>query len=225
MDGPWGNIKFSCSGDLLSTLQGYLNFTDAGDGTCQLDTNDGVGNNYHIVQLGIYCDDTRGYNYDDSFFECNDLSLPLEESRPGNSFMCINGHLCEGACIVDFHDLAIWSDLAYIPEQCIQSLSGEDIPAYETQAPEPTEYLYTSKFIAEWSLNRDAFGIAANCTGAYPIVNITCTNGEIRLVETIYPTVKCNQMGSNVLECTDSGRSFIGNYSGNFSGAIYVSRN
>jgi hypothetical protein len=37
MDGLWGNIKFSCLGDFLSCLQGYLIFTDTGNGSCWLD--------------------------------------------------------------------------------------------------------------------------------------------------------------------------------------------
>jgi hypothetical protein len=225
MDGPWGNIQFSCSTDLyLSSVAGYLNFTDTGNGTCVVDsTSELVGRNYHVARLGIHCSDIQDYSYDDSFFECNGVSRPLEETKPGNSYMCLNGQRCEGYCEVDFRNLLIWSDLAYIPKQCFQSLTGEDIPTYETQPPNPTEYLYTAKFAAEWSLNRDDFGITANCTGSSPLVNITCTNGQIRLVETIFPTVNCIQVGSSVLECTDSGLSFLGNSSGNFSGAIYVS--
>jgi hypothetical protein len=226
-DGPWGTIRFSCSSETyLSSLRGWLNFTDNGSGDCTFDTtSDLVGRNYRLARLGIYCDDIGDYSYDDSFIECNGLSLPWEAGlNPGNNFMCLHGDRCEETCEVDFSNLHVWSDLAYIPEQCIQSLSGEDIPAYEIQAPEPTEYLYTSKFIAEWSLNRDSYGIAANCIGTNPVVNITCSNGQIRLVETLYSTVTCSQIGSNALECTDSGQSFIGNYSGNFSGAIYVSR-
>jgi hypothetical protein len=184
------------------------------------------GNNYHIVRLGIYCDDIGAYSYDDGFMECNGMAFPLEgNSMPGNNYTCLDGYACEGTCNngVDFHDLAIWSDLVYIPKQCLQSLTGDDIPSYDQHTPEPTEYLYTAKFSAEWSLNRDAFAVTADCSGSSPVINITCVNGRIQLIEKIFPTVDCSQVGSSVLECTDSGQSFIGNSSGNFSGAIYVS--
>jgi hypothetical protein len=168
--------------------------------------------------MGIYCNDLDDYSYEDYYFECNSAGVPWDPDKPGNKFMCGQGRSCDDECEVDFTNLFIWSDLARIPVQCFQSLTEETVPPYETTAPEPTEYLYTAKFSAEWSINRDDFGISAHCTGSSPIVNITCTNGQIRVVKAIYPTVSCTEIGTSVLECTDCGSSYIDN----FSGVVYV---
>ena len=200
IDGPWAEIYFSCEGTNATQVDAAVSFEDRGNGTCTEPS--GPFDNtrsFHALRMGVSCpvtpgSDDRFFDFDQYPFECGYWTYPFGE-EPTNEVVCAHGNNCDGeACEYDHEWVAIDADPTKFNEGCV------GIPIRST----------TAQFQTSWALLVEDNG----CIGTDPTIRITCPNSIIELIETTHGTTSCTGMGTAVMECRDSGTSFINQFSG-----------
>ena len=221
----FGSIYFDCEGDQVEDVEGSFTFVDSGSGSCAFDdSGTDLSQNFHITRLGVLCPavfpNPAAYNYDSAYFECSGKDVyPLSERRL--DYVCAAGWDYFGeAGVVDYGDLTVHAELWNF-RQCISSPRGLPIPEIPPPSVAPRlPGTYVSRFQANWlsgaAGERRISPTNRDCTEDSN-VRIICTNGIIKLVNTVYDSVRCTAVDDSTLECTDQLNS-----SGNRTGVEYT---
>jgi hypothetical protein len=98
----FGSIRFMCESDDVREVEASLTYLGGiNNGTCAASVSD-TGLNVHVARLGISCPvgsgTSRGYVYDDSYFECRGIgSSSFDFARTDQDpdvFVCFSGRVC-----------------------------------------------------------------------------------------------------------------------------------
>ena len=200
---PFGEIAFECQGPSTDDVTGTFIIIDGEPGFCDGTDPDENGFNLNTIQLGVLCptDDAGGESYliDDLHSDCGVQNRALNVF---GSYTCFNGMACGATpCQVEFGDQLIISSDPHRFMECITTSDGS--PAPEVSPPEQPEWaagLYTAQFQAVWF-----FLLDDSCRGTVSPKEITCTNGNIRLVES--QVEGCNVIENRTIQCSDTGLS------------------
>jgi hypothetical protein len=223
----FGSIRFMCESDNVREVEAYVAYLGGdSNGTCAASATDSSVN-YHIVRLGVSCPvgSSRGYVYDDTYFECRGLGKFLldfaETDQDPDVYVCFSGDFCGAeACNFAFDDLSVMADVSsLIVDSCIETT--ETITSFPTVAPGPTpSFNYSVRFEASWAIRYNSDASIADCTSANPTLIVSCENdARIDYVNATDISMNCTGISNSELRCTGD----ISVTTNQFTSVFYVS--
>jgi hypothetical protein len=211
-DDTYGKIFFTCSGETIADAAGFMLIEDTGPGQC-IATSSGT-RNFRVASLGVECPTSPGnldYVFDDRYFEC----VSASSLNIGGMYTCAKGDTCPEsglACDFPIGQFIVTSQIQWFQDTCITPT----VPV--TPAPSPGAVAIPTlgveaQFTASWALTFDATS-GNSCSGSNPTISMKCIGSasDINFVNASSPTISCNPVGSNVLECKDSSDTFVNQF-------------
>jgi hypothetical protein len=211
----FGSIRFLCESDDVREVEASLVYLgDNTNGTCDASVSD-TSFNLHVARLGISCPvgsgTSRGYVYDDAYFECEGLSpFTIDYAPPMDPdiYVCHSWGFCGASqsCNFAFDDLLVRAELPRILDSsCIETALSEITP-FPTGSPTvPTSASsldYSARFEASWAVRYDSEASIAVCTSANPTILVVCGNdSRIQFVAATDVSMNCTEISINQLQC------------------------
>jgi hypothetical protein len=189
----FGSIQFLCESDDVREVEASLVYLgDNTNGTCDASVSD-TSFNLHVARLGISCPvgSSRGYVYDDAYFECDGLSpFTIDYAPPTDPdiYVCHSGGFCGASqsCNFVFDDLLVRAEVPSFNESCVET----------------TQLAYSVRFEASWAIRYDSAASIADCDSANPTILVVCENdSRIQLVTMTDVSMTCTEISSNQLQC------------------------
>jgi hypothetical protein len=229
----FGSIRFLCESDDVREVEASLVYLGGINiGTCEASVSD-TSFNLHVARLGISCPvgSSRGYVYDDTYFECDGLSpftidYALVPTDP-DIYVCHSGGTCGAAqaCNFAFDDLLVRTELPrFLDSFCIETALSEITP-FPTESPTvPTSASsldYSARFEASWAVRYDSVASIADCESANPTILVVCENdSRIQFVTATDVSMNCTEISSNQLQCMGDASAITNQ----FTSVFFVSR-
>jgi len=206
MDGsePFAEMSFECYGDDEWDVDGEFLLRQGADGSCDGTDEQGVGYNMFMVQLAVLCrSENVGYFMTDDYYaDCgnNNTVLLLDDL-----YTCYTGTACHSdVCQVAFTPLIIHADPHRFPG-CIQTSDGTPVSHVQEPALPPMEAgIYKASFQTVWEADFQDGCSGGNST---KLIRITCTNGSIRLKQSLVSDKACSAIDDSAVECLDDSVS------------------
>jgi hypothetical protein len=223
----FGSIRFMCESDDVREVEASVAYLAGNDnGTCAASATDSSVN-YHIVRLGVSCPvgSSRGYVYDDTYFECRGFGKFLldfaETDQDPDVYVCFSGVFCGAeACNFAFDDLSVMANVpSLIVDSCIETT--ETITSFPTVAPGPSpSFNYFVRFEASWAIRYNSDASIADCTSANPALIVSCENdARIDYVTATDSLMNCTEISSSELRCMGD----LSTITNQFTSVFYVS--
>jgi len=207
-DGVFGEVFFQCEGPNVEDVEGFFTW-EASTGSCDGTNFLGDGRNFHVAQLGVYCEDEDVFRAGPEDFECCCSSNTATYKRFGDAlaYTCLTGRNCKSdECDITFGRLVVESDLHN--HDCIQSLDGSAVPEVAAPDIDPRPAgMYSTKFRANWQLELDS----SWCSGQFPSITVSCTNGVVTELSTISATTNCVEVSDSRIECSETDQNVFVN--------------
>jgi hypothetical protein len=229
----FGSIRFLCESDDVREVEASLAYLGGNNnGTCEASAT-ATSFNAHIARLGISCPvgsgTSRGYVYDDAYFECEGLSqYSLDFTLPTapDIYQCNTGAICGAAqaCNFAFYDLFVRAELPrFLDSSCIETTLSEITPFPTVSPTVPTSASsldYSARFEASWAVRYDSEASIADCDSANPTIVVVCENdSRIQFVTATDVSMNCTEISIDQLQCMGDA-SAITNL---FTSVFYVS--
>jgi hypothetical protein len=226
----FGSIRFLCESDNVREVEASVTYLGGNNnGTCEASAT-ATGVNVHVARLGISCPvgsgTSRGYVYDDAYFECEGLGpFSFDFARTDQDpdiYVCFSGSTCGAsqACNFAFDDLVVIIDLpSLVVDSCIETT--ETITSFPTLAPVPSpSFDYSVRFEASWAIRYDSDASIATCTSANPTLIVVCENdARIDFVTATDSSMNCTEISSSELQCMGD----VSTITNQFTSVFYVS--
>jgi hypothetical protein len=220
-DDDYFNIIFDCLAVDANAVNASLVFeSDDEEGGCQAS---------RVAQLGVECplDDSLeewDFQFDDAYFEC--LQGAPTQGEGGGAYTC-------ASLETSGQDLMLSADLDRFPE-CILSLTGGEVPLEWPQRPLEFPPNLTSSDLPPFGTFQANWGTFLNqteCGDSHAAkIRLTCTNGQLHDLITLYDTVDCymfwdnGTLDFNARECIDGDPDHVMNGLGsvNYVSLLYL---
>jgi hypothetical protein len=209
----FGSIRFLCESDDVREVEASLVYLGGiNNGTCDASATT-TSANLHVARLGISCPvgsgTSRGYVYDDAYFECDGLSsFPIDYALPTDPdiYVCHSGGTCGASqsCNFVFDDLTV----------------GAEVPRFNESCVETTQLDYSARFEASWAALYDSEASIADCDSANPTILVVCENdSRIQFVTATDVSMNCTEISINQLQCMGDASAITNQ----FTSVFYVS--
>jgi hypothetical protein len=211
----FSSIRFLCESDDVQEVEASLVYLGGNNnGTCAASVSDNSFN-VHVARLGISCPvgsgTSRGYVYDDTYFECESLSpFSLDYALPTDPdiYVCISGDTCGAsqACNFAFDDLFVRAELPrFLDSSCIETALSEITP-FPTGSPtvstSASSLDYSARFEASWAIRYNSEASIADCDSANPTILVVCNNdSRIQFVTATDVSMNCTEISIDQLQC------------------------
>jgi hypothetical protein len=189
----FGSIRFLCESDDVREVEASIAYLGGmNNGTCDASATT-TSLNLHVARLGISCPvgSSRGYVYDDAYFECDGLSpFTLDYALPTDPdiYVCFSGNTCDAsqACNFAFDDLTVRAEVSRFNESCVET----------------TQLAYSVRFEASWAVRYDSEASIDACDSANPTILVVCENdSRIQFVTATDVSMNCTEISINQLQC------------------------
>jgi hypothetical protein len=233
----FGSIRFLCESEDVREVEASLTFLGGiNNGTCEASASQ-TGFNVHIARLGISCPlgSSRGYVYDDAYFECVGLSsFSLDFTLPTapDIYQCNSGAICGASqsCNIAFNDLLVRAELPrFLDSSCIETALSEITP-FPTGSPTvPTSASsldYSARFEASWAVQYNSEASIDACDSANPTILVVCENdSRIQFVMAMDVSMNCTEISIDQLQCMGDSSAITNQFTSVFfvSGLFSVS--
>jgi hypothetical protein len=230
----YGSIRFLCESDNVREVEAsFVYLRGNKNGTCAASASE-TGFNVHLARLGISCPvgsgSSRGYEYDDAYFECDGLyafSVDFASSTYPDIYQCNSGSTCGAAqaCNFAFDDLFVRAELPrFLDSSCIETTLSEITP-FPTESPTvPTSASsldYSVRFEASWAVRYGSEASSVDCTSANPTILVVCENdSRIHFVTATDGAMNCSEISINQLQCMGDASAITNQ----FTSVFYVSK-
>jgi hypothetical protein len=230
----FGSIRFLCESDDVREVEASLVYLGGSkNGTCESSAST-TSFNLHVARLGISCPvgsgTSRGYVYDDAYFECDDIgpfSLDYAPSTDPDIYVCFSGGICGASqsCNFAFSDLLVRAELPrFLDSSCIETALSEitTFPTVSPTVPTSASSLdYSVRFEASWAVRYDSEASIADCDSANPTILVVCENdSRIQFVAATDVSMNCTEISIDQLQCM-GGLNEITNQ---FTSVFYVGK-
>jgi hypothetical protein len=200
--GPVGQVFFECRGESTDDTGGEFIITEPPPGFCTGEDPAGIGYNLNVLQLGVSCpnsDGGRDYLVDDLHSDCGRKN---EAIKVLGNYSCWSGMTCGAEpCQVEFKQLINFADPYRFPE-CVTTNNGSPVPDMTSpEVPDMATGTYTAQFHIFWFFLSDSSCIPGSPVNKYA----TCTNGNIRLIDSVVEGAPCAVISNTTIECSDTG--------------------
>jgi len=199
----YGEVYFQCqTEELTSKTAGWFELSAREGGSCDSTVDVGVGSVSQTGELGVLCSDPGNYVFRDSFFECNMESKFLNLA---GIYTCTSGGQppCFGDnCTFSIGEVVITGDVFRFSKDCIQTVDASMAP--DIPAPNATGS-GGETLTALFQLNSGFFYNEDICVGRMSGLRITCTNGNITLVDN-NTNMTCTEVSESLVQCMESTR-------------------
>jgi hypothetical protein len=231
----FGSIRFLCESDDVLEVEASLVYLGGNNnGTCDASAST-VSFNTHVARLGISCPvgsgTSRGYVYDDAYFECDGLPLSfisLDYAPPTDPdiYICQSGGICGASqsCNFAFSDLFVRAELPrFLDSFCIETALSEitTFPTVSPTVPTSASSLdYSVRFEASWAVRYDSEASIADCDSANPTILVVCENdSRIQFVTATDGSMNCTEISIDQLQCMGDASAITNQ----FTSVFYVS--
>ena len=215
-DGAFGSVTFMCDSDDYRNIS--ATFLVLGENTTCSNTSVATqSRNYHAARLGVSClvGSGREFVFDDSYFECNSLSLlpPIntKEGTNDDAYTCISGSTCGGeACDVTINQIFFTSAVPEFFDDCVEKATTESIAP--PTVPPSTSFQYTAQFEANWAVFYNTSDTSL-CSNAHGGAVVSCDSGSfITYVSSTDVLMSCTPLSDFELMCIGTEQSITNQF-------------